>query len=113
MRGPGVSRRGKPTPIWVFVLHLSVVFACTWGAMLAFSYGHRVIGCLLAVVWVAAFVITVMDNVRIAAFEWTHTYILVALDRLGITGKTKHIEDKGVHDVQGKPPLSDLDVDQR
>lgn len=108
-----MSRRGKPTPLWVFVLHLSVVFVCTWGAMLAFSYGHRVIGCLLAGVWVVAFVITSLDNVRIAAFEWTHTYILLTLDALGVTGKTRHTEDKGVRSVQAEPPLSDLDVDRK
>src|SRR3546814_6973055 len=72
----GRSRRGKPTPIWVFVLHLSVVFTATWGAMLAFSSGHRVIGVCLAGVWVVAFVITALDDVRVRAFEWTYVYVM-------------------------------------
>src|SRR3546814_9999 len=111
----GRSRRGKPTPIWVFVLHLSVVFTATWGAMLAFSSGHRVIGVCLAGVWVVAFVITALDDVRVRAFEWTYVYVMSALDALGITGKTRHTEDKGVHSVQeGRPDGScpDLDMDQ-
>ena len=112
----GRSRRGRPTPMWVFVLHLSVVFACTWGAMLAFSYGHRFIGVCLAGVWVVAFIITALDDVRIRAFEWTEVYILVALDTLGVTGKTRRVkentEDKGVQRVQGEQARSDLDVDQ-
>ena len=112
MRGPGRSRRAKPTSMWVFVFHLTVVFSCTVGAMMAFSAGHRVIGLCLAGVWIVAFIITALDNVRIAAFEWTEVYILVTLDKLGITGKTEHIEDKGVRDVSAEPPLPDLDVDR-
>lgn len=113
---PGMSEHGRTTPIWVFVLHLVVVFACTWGAMLAFSSGHRVVGVCLAGVWVVAFIITALDDVRIRAFEWTEVYVLVALDTLGVTGKTrgdsKSAQDKGVHSVSAEPPRSDLDVDQ-
>ena len=104
---PGMNGHARTTPIWVFVLHLSVVFMCTWGALMAFEYGHRVIGVCLAGVWVVAFVITSMDNVRIRAFEWTRVYVLVALDAVGMT-KRKGSEGH-VHEGQTRP---DLDVDR-
>lgn len=112
----GRARRARQTPMWVFVLHLVGVFVCTWLGMMALTAERYWIAVPLLAVWVVMFVITSLDNVRIAAFEWTQTYILVVLDTLGITGKTRRVkdsaQDKGVHDVQGEQTRPDLDVDR-
>lgn len=114
---PGMGDHGRTTPIWLFVVHLVVVFVCTVGALWAFDKGgqFRMIGYLFSATWLAAFILTALDDVRITAFEWTRVRLLVMLDAVRSMGNTQSVrsaQDKGVHGVSAEPPRPHLDVDR-
>jgi hypothetical protein len=56
--------------MWVFVVHLILVFGATWGTAWSITYGHRAWGVTFGTLWFVVFLVTSMDQVRIPWFEW-------------------------------------------
>lgn len=75
--------------MWVFVAHLVLVFSATWGAMMAFSSGHKGWGLGLSGLWLVLFAITALDNVRIQWFEWMGVRVGTWIDTLRNVGENK------------------------
>lgn len=86
---PGMNGRAKRTPMWVFILHLVVLFTVTVLTTMAWYTENYWQASLLSLAWAAWFVVTSLDDVRIPVMEWTRVYVLVALDSVGLGKKEK------------------------
>lgn len=89
---PGMSARGRTTPLWLFSVHLALVFVCAAGTAWAFDQGgqYRMLGYTFAMLWLAALILTALDDVRIEWLSWLKVRVLVALDAVRTLGNTRN-----------------------